>query len=71
MENKILTLAELGAIEDEIRKISDEASWLDPAIAGESERLSIHLNRLEELEKILLTSLKNQRIKKAGLKVVQ
>lgn len=69
--NKILTLAELGAIEDEIKKISDEASWLDPTIPGENERLSIHINRLEELEKILLTSLKNQRIKKVGLKVVQ
>lgn len=69
--NKVLTNAELDEIENEIRKISKEVSWLDPNIPGEDARLVDHMNRLTQLEKILLTSLKNQRIQKMGLKVVQ
>jgi hypothetical protein len=70
MDRKVLTILEIDAIENEIRKISDEVSWLDPSIPEESFRLEAHFNRLQELEKILLTSIKNHRIQKSGLKVL-
>lgn len=69
--DKILTRKEFDLIQTEVHKIAEEIDWLDPSIPGEDARLGKHLARLEELEKILLTSLKNQRIKKSGLKVVQ
>ena len=71
MNNKVLSEKDLDEIENEINNIKEEISWLDPNVPGEESRLSAHMLRLEELEKILLTSIKNHRIQKSGLRVVQ
>lgn len=67
----ILSKEEFDKIELEVAKIGEEINWLDPNVPGEDARLAAHLSRLEEIEQILLTSLKNQRIKKLGLRVLQ
>lgn len=71
MSNKVLTKEELDLIQTEIDSIGKELEWLDPNIPGEDNRIISHTERLSELEKILLTSLKNHRKNKVGLKVVK
>lgn len=66
-----LNKSDLDKIQSEVEAIGNEIAWLDPSIPGEDTKLANHLARLEELEKILLTSLKNHRIEKIGLKVIQ
>jgi hypothetical protein len=70
VDKRVLTIPEIDRIEDEIHQIAEEVEWLDPNIPGERARLDVHFARLEELEKILLTSIKKHRIQKSGLKVL-
>ena len=71
MSNKVLTKEELDLIQTEINSIGKELEWLDPNIPGEGNRIINHTERLGELEKILLTSLKNHRKNKVKLTVVE
>jgi hypothetical protein len=69
--NKILTEDELNKIQEEVHLISQKLDWLDPDIPGEDYQIDSYITRLEELEKIILTSLKNHHKNGIGLKLVK
>jgi hypothetical protein len=69
--NKVLTKGELNKIKKEVDLISEKLDWLDPDIPGEGYQIDSYINRLEELEKIVLTSLKNHNKNEIGLRLVK
>jgi hypothetical protein len=68
--NNVLTKIQLQAITEEVDLISQKLDWLDPNIPGEDYQIDSYIIRLEELEKIVLTSLKNHK-NQIGLRLVK
>ena len=68
--NNVLTKTQLQAITEEVDLISQKLDWLDPNIPGEDYQIDSYIIRLEELEKIISTSLKNHK-NEIGLRLVK